>query len=352
MQLRESLAPRGRIPHILVTGAQPRPRDVGPQFEEVTAARRTEVVGALGVTLSAISFITPTYHRDIERFALLRESIRKFAPQYRHVAIVHTEDHAMFRDRFGADAGLTLARTSDVLPAAVEHRRRRSRHRWMKAIRKALHGHWVTGWHFQQLTKLYALAACETDAAVFIDSDVFICRPIGLDYFFVGDDLKLFRRRAVNAEHMGFDISSHAVLRNPLQSITQLYDYMFQPTCYRRRTAIRLFEKLNERSAWLYRFLLEPRVSEYHLLGYTAAVIEGGQGYHIVDCNPEDLHYSIRYAEDRTRLDAELDALQAGPAKDFVWIQSSLRVDQKIIRYAFQRVVESVRPIEAPTAGA
>jgi hypothetical protein len=287
--------------------------------------------------MQSICFVTATYGRDIEQFAILRESLRRFAPDYHHLAVVHNEDFSQFRDRFGRQPGLELRKTSDVLPSSIERRRRKSTRPWAKTLTRLLYGRWYSGWHFQQLTKMHVLAALDYDAAAFIDSDVFLCRPIRSDYFFVGDELKLFRRRAVTAEQLGFDISTHAILRNSLHEITEFYDYVFQPACFRKTTGISLLKRLRARSAWVYRFLIENLASEYNLLGYAATALEKGVGYRLVECNPEDLVLQVRYAKDRERLAQEIAAL-AGRPRDFVWIQSRLRVDAGTIRSVFESV--------------
>jgi hypothetical protein len=200
--------------------------------------------------------------------------------------------------------------------------------------------------------KLFALADCSYEAAAFIDSDVFVCRPLSCGYFCLDGRLKLFRRKAVNAEGLDFDISTHEILGNPLHQVQvgELYDYIYSPASFRKSTAVRLFAELERRrgSTWVRRFLAERRPSEYNLLGYTAAVLEGGAGYHLVECNPEELHHSIRFPEDRAHLAAEIERMQQQP-KAFALIQSSLRLDTERIVDAFEAVEKAYRA-EASTA--
>jgi hypothetical protein len=289
-----------------------------------------------------ICIITPSHASDIGQFSLLRRSIKLFAPDFPHIAIVNTEDCDAFRDRFRGDTHLEIIRTSDVLPRSIERRRRKSGPKWLTG--KWLHRRLIKGWHTQQLMKIYALADCHYEAAAFIDSDVFFCRPLGPDYFYLDDRLKLFRRRALNAEALDFDISTHDILGNPLHQITELYDYVFSPACFRKSSAISLFAEFNrrKRSTWVRRFLAQTRPSEYNLLGYAATVLEGGAGYHLVECNPDDLHHSIRFPEDRARLTEEIEQMRIRP-KDFVLIQSSLRLHFDQIAKVFDRVAEAHR---------
>jgi hypothetical protein len=285
-----------------------------------------------------ICVITPTHLRDIGQFSVLRRSIRLFAPELEHIALVNTEDCAAFRERFHGEPHLQIVKSAAVLPRSIEQRRRKSGPKWLTG--KWRHKDLIKGWHAQQIMKLFALADCDHEAAVFMDSDVFICRPLASDYFHVAGQLKLFRRAAVNAEALDFDISTHDILGNPLHQITQLYDYIFSPACFRTSSAVALLEEFKRRgrSNWVDRFLSQIRPSEYNLLGYAATVLEGGTDYHLMECNPDDLHHSIRFPEDRARLGEEIERMKVNP-KDFALIQSTLRIDSAQISNAFDCVV-------------
>ena len=289
-----------------------------------------------------ICMLTPSHAGDLEQFSVLRRSIKLFAPGFPHLALINTEDCDEFRDRFRGDAHLQIVRTSDVLPRPIEQRRRKSGPKWFTG--KWLHKRLIKGWHAQQIMKLYALADCHYEAAVFMDSDVFICRPLGPDYFYVDDRLKLFRRRALNAEGLDYDISTHEILGNPLHQITELFDYIYSPACFRKSSAIRLFQEFErrKRSTWVRRFLAQARPSEYNLLGYAATVLEGGAGYHLVECNPDDVHHSVRFPEDRAHLAEELEHMRTQP-KYFALIQSRLGIDFDRIASAFDTVAEAHR---------
>jgi Family of unknown function (DUF6492) len=296
--------------------------------------------------------MTPTHIGDIEQFAVLRRSIEVFAPDIPHIALVNTEDCRKFRERFKGNPSLQILPSAQILPRDLERRRRKSGPKWLtgKWLNKGL----IRGWHAQQLMKIFALAKCPYEAVVFMDSDVFICRPLSRDYFFVDGRLKLFRRDAVvNAECLDFDISTHDILGNPLHrvQVTELYDYIFSPTCFRRSSAARLLAEFEARgrSKWVKRFLEQKRPSEYNLLGHAAMVLEGGAGYQLIECNPDDLHHSIRFPEDRAHLDAEIERMRQQP-KEFALIQSSLGLDIDRIAAAFARVEAAHRGTPAGSA--
>lgn len=292
--------------------------------------------------------MTPTHVADLERFALLRRSIRLFsAVPATHFALVNTEDRAQFAERFRDDPEVHIVPSAEVLPRDIERRRRKSGPRWR--ARLAPRRRTVKGWHAQQLMKLFALAECPVEAAVFIDSDVFLCKPLSGDFFFADGKLKLFRRRAVDAEGFDFDISTHEILGNPLHRVTELFDYIYSPCSFRRSSAVALFAELarRRRSTWVRRFLAEKRPSEYNLLGYAATTLEGLAGYHLVECQPDELHHSLRFREDRERLPAEMECMLRQP-KPFALVQSSLKVEQSEMDALFDRLAEQARSTAKP----
>jgi hypothetical protein len=302
--------------------------------------------------MPSICIVTPTYVGDAAQFTLLRRSITAFAPAFPHLAIVNSEDFAEFRERFGAEPNLQIIKSADVLPRAIEYRRRRSGPKWLTAMRR-VPGRLIKGWHAQQLMKLIVLSECSYEAVAFFDSDVLICRPIAPEYFYLSGRLKLYRRRARDAECMDFDIAAHEILGNPLEQITELYDYIYSPATFRKSTAVRLFAEFHRRHrSWVRRFLAQRRASEYHLLGYAATVLEGGAGYQIVDCNPEDVHHSVRYEKDRAELATVLAQIRA-QHKDFALLQSRLNLNVGQIAAAFEelRAASAARPPEPTSPG-
>jgi len=298
----------------------------------------------------SICLLTPSYIGDLEQFAILRRSINVFAPGLPHLAIVHTEDCAAFREHFRNEANLEIIPTSAVLPAAVELHRRKSGPRWLS-------GNWrhgrllVEGWHAQQLAKIFTLAECRYPEAVFLDSDVFLCRPLQTDFFHVDGRLKLFRCRALNAESIDFDISTHDLLGNPLRHVTQLYDYIFHPACFRKSSAAALLHefKRRKRSTWVRRFLAQTRPSEYNLLGYAATVVEDCAGYHLIECQPTELHHSIRFQEDRAHLAEEIERMRLAP-KQFALIQSTMKLPPAVVARVFEQVVETQQRLSRRSA--
>ena len=118
-----------------------------------------------------ITFFTPTYARDFERFCLLRESLEHFAIDIPHIAVVNHEDTDLFQS-VPHQRGLTIYSTRDVLPREFERRRqvwRISR----KDYRYWITGRGVPGWTIQQFIKLASPKVVDTEGIICLDSDCF-----------------------------------------------------------------------------------------------------------------------------------------------------------------------------------
>jgi len=292
--------------------------------------------------------ITPTYFGDIDQFAILRKTILAFAPQYKHLVIVESEDFSIFNENFGRDKNIEIIKTADILPSEIEQRRKRdSPYKIVRSVKKRLlrKKRHIDGWKAQQFSKIYALASINETRGVFIDSDLFICRNILDTSFSRNGKTKLYCRPAINAESLDFDISTHEIFGNDLHKIRpdELMDYIFQPACFNKKTANILLSKMNELHGlkWHERFLAEKRPSEFNLLGYAASILENLENYEVINCDPEDLHSSLRYQEDRDKTQLELAKFTDQP-KDFFLIQSTLKLPINHVHEICRNVFEAI----------
>ena len=132
--------------------------------------------------MKQVTFITPTYAHDVERFLLQRESIERCGIEIPHVAIVDHEDIALFK-RLPFQRNLTILSTREILTAKLEARRiawgaRRRELRYWKG-RPPIHG-----WMVQQILKLAAPSVVNTDGIVCLDSDTFFVRRVVHEDFY------------------------------------------------------------------------------------------------------------------------------------------------------------------------
>ncbi|HVT81412.1 MAG TPA: DUF6492 family protein [Phycisphaerae bacterium] len=127
------------------------------------------------------TLVTPTYARDFERFAFLRESIERCAIDLPHLAIVDTEALAQFRNLLHKK-NLTLVSSAEILGSAMDRRRQ------CFGISRRDYRYWITGkgvhgWMAQQLMKLAAARVVTSDAMICLDSDTFFVGRVTADDF-------------------------------------------------------------------------------------------------------------------------------------------------------------------------
>jgi hypothetical protein len=128
-----------------------------------------------------ISLITPSYDRDLERCALLCETVDRFVTGFtQHYIVVADVDYELFRPF----AGVTrqVVRASRLLPAwlrpAPRLAMRHGRKLWWSW--RALP---VNGWHVQQILKIASVLAMPGQRFCLLDSDIAFFRRFDLASF-------------------------------------------------------------------------------------------------------------------------------------------------------------------------
>ena len=116
-----------------------------------------DIMTGSGVTKS-VALMTPTYRGDLDRFALLCESLDRFVSGYdRHYVIVNDDDVALFA-RFD-NSRRTVLPSSRFLPcwlkALPRFVSRKGRRTWWSFRSGPLHG-----WHIQQLLRIREPCRC------------------------------------------------------------------------------------------------------------------------------------------------------------------------------------------------
>jgi len=164
--------------------------------------------------MTSVGLITPTYWRDLERCALLCESVDRYVTSFaRHYLIVADEDMPLFA-RFNGGRRLVLPVSAFLpswlkpLPGFIERKHRRY---WWSFRTKP-----VNGWHIQQFVKIAAACAIPEDRACMLDSDVVFFRRFDVSRFGQADLMPLYVRPgdiAADAPlHASWVRSSHRLL--------------------------------------------------------------------------------------------------------------------------------------------
>lgn len=278
-----------------------------------------------------LCFVTPSFLGDIERFALLRASLRLFGGDVPHIAYVDTEDCAAFARRFGAEPGLRIVPTAAVLPPALERSRARRRG-WPGRLNERLAWRlgWqaprLSGWKLQQVIKIAALAELPYAAAVFLDSDILACAGLDRGWFFAPDGrLRLLETPATTYEDYAFEIGRQLILGGRITDPASAFNYIHQAPRFLRRTGAALLAHLSTVADPWYRGILDQAFpSEYGLLGFAARALESYAGYAREESDPAGWVYKVAYRED---LDAALEACRAERGRrGFLLIQSNMKL--------------------------
>jgi hypothetical protein len=298
-----------------------------------------------------LCYMTPSYRGDMERFALLRRSLRAFSPDIPHVVHVDTEDLPMFRDRFGAEPGLSLVPTADVLPAQIESQRRFWRG-WQGRLlsrvdwRIRSHGRFYSGWKLQQVVKLIAAAQAEAEAVVFLDSDIFLCGPVGPAAYFEAGRLRLLETPAETYEDLAFEVSRQLIVGGDLGERARAFNYIHQAPRFLRRTAatlLRHLEALDPR--WPEKLFRQPFPSEYNLLGYAARELEQYRDYLVEPSPRAGWVYEVKHRED---LEATFETCrQERGRRGFVLVQSNLRMEAASYASAAEALIAELAATDA-----
>ena len=284
-------------------------------------------------------FITPTYHGDLSRFALLRESIAAFGgADVPHYALIETEDVPVFRE--AGFSGVTLLPSSKLLDPQVEQRRlafkRRGSPRWRRILR-SVHKRtgWCGdaryfGWNTQQLLKLAASRSLPHALAVSLDSDVVLTAPVQPSDFVDADGrVVLYERRgALQHPRKPGGWYGHACLvldrPAPTQPGDPHHDYVSHPFVFEQRVTRQLLDWLEARYArpWWDTLLQVPlgQLSEFMLYG---VFVDTHLHYDGVRPTPGNVHSRwLDTEEQRQNAERVIAELFADPAVQFMVLQA------------------------------
>ena len=124
-----------------------------------------------------LAFVTPSFPPDLERCALLVESLDRFGVQFRHYIIVDRAHRAAF-------SHLASGRTKLIESESLVDRRFKR-----LELKGGIWLNWralpMRGWIAQQVKKIAAARVANEDILVMTDSDVTFVRPFGIEEFLI-----------------------------------------------------------------------------------------------------------------------------------------------------------------------
>jgi hypothetical protein len=149
--------------------------------------------------MHSVALLTPSHAKDLERFALLCDSIDACLTGYtRHYVIVNDDDVALF-EKYNSEKRLVipvsryLPKWLWALPKALSPSRRRV---WVSLLSKPVHG-----WHVQQIAKIAGALAAPEERMCIIDSDNFFFRKFDVSRYAGAEKSPLYvDRHAIRAD--------------------------------------------------------------------------------------------------------------------------------------------------------
>jgi hypothetical protein len=267
--------------------------------------------------MTAVGLITPTYSLDLERCAMLCESVDRYVTSFsHHYLIVPDEELEMFA-RFNGGRRLVMP-LSEVLPPWLRPLPRfilRKRRRYWWSVRTKP----VSGWHVQQFAKIATASRIPETVSCVLDSDVVFFQPFDAAAADHNNRLPLFvRPREVTeatTSHASWVRSTHRLLG--LATPTFPADDFIGHIIFWNQRAVRAMTARIEQVTgldWVAALCHEHKISEYMLYG------------NFVRDNPSLLREHILTAEspclsywETTPLDeADLERLLYSAVNDYV----------------------------------
>jgi len=221
--------------------------------------------------MSTVALVTPTYSADLERFALLCDSIDRHVTGYeRHYVIVPDDDLPYFAQFCRAHRVVTPC--SQLLPRwlklAPSWLRRKGRRLWW-----SLRSRPVNGWHVQQMLKIAATLQLPEQRFCMIDSDNVFIRSFDVGAYAGGDLIPLYLERAA----ITADVPLHSKwtrncddLLGLKQTVFPADDYVDPVIVWDKRTVhdmTRAIERATGRD-WVHALCSTRDFSEYLLYGH------------------------------------------------------------------------------------
>lgn len=253
-------------------------------------------VTAIQMTNTSMTIVTCTYSPDADRARRLCQSIDRFVPSdIAHCLIVPQRDTALFKDL--ASPRRFLRTVEEVLPATFTQLPLSSR--WWLAP-----GMWpVRGWIIQQLVKLSANRAVESEIILFADSDVTFIRAFDEELYCHEGLVRLHRiaDAAQDQDHIRWHNKAASLLGEEPGYFGS--DYIGQLITWRRSNLEQLqihLEKIHGKP-WHQLIARSLHLSEYILYGaFVEHVLGQEKSGHF--CSDTDICHCCWFQEDARQL--------------------------------------------------
>jgi Family of unknown function (DUF6492) len=267
MYLRWLTAPR-EINHLATPPPPAKP--IGTDLALSTAKESTVTITSVG-EMSPVALLTPTYGPDLERCALLCESVDRHVTSFaKHYLLVPDCDLPLF-SRFASErrivipASALLPRWLRPLPRIFQRKRRQF---WWSLRAKP-----ASGWHVQQFLKLAATISLPHRRYCILDSDIVFFRDFDLARFEYPNAIPLLNLAnevtAAQPRHARWIKTSHQLLGLPAPPLPAS-DFIGHIIFWDQRTTRAMASRIEAVTNldWIDALCRVREFSEYMLYGY------------------------------------------------------------------------------------
>lgn len=282
---------------------------------------------------SDLAIVTCSYRPDLERCQTLCASVQKYVdPEIEHVLIVPRRDRRVFEPL--ANERTRIVTVESILP--IKAMQLPFQRRWWLTVCSPP----VRGWILQQLTKLSAVEAVDTQAIMFADSDLVFIKPFTADRVWKDGNLRLHRVPGPPPKptHQRWHRDSGRLMA---LAPSQWYgsDYIGQLITWRCETIRGMLDHITKttRRHWAKKMANMLQLSEYILYGIYVEHVLKGKGHYYEE---EDLchcswHYDVKTVEDLERFLKKIS-----PQQFAVLVQSNLGIEPDAYAHMIDAISE------------
>lgn len=238
--------------------------------------------------MTQMAVITPSFAPDFELCADLNRSILAHsANSVRHHIIVPASDLTLFRQLSGPRTRIDCE--NDFLPRSFV-----TFGRYTINLGRPFPP--VRGWILQQILKLAAVAACEEDVALLVDSDIEFIRPFSVDTFVRDGVVRFYRKPDAINQNLPRHLIWHRVARSLLglrPAEPPYNDYVSSLLPWNPEIVRRMLERVTATTgrSWTTAIAAQLHFSEWTLYGVFVDELMGGPINSFMSDDPLCLSY-------------------------------------------------------------
>lgn len=257
--------------------------------------------------MTTATLVSCSYRPDLQRCINMCRSVdRSVAPEHEHVLIVPRRDRHLFAPLEGKRRRILTA--EEVMGGHFHYLPLIHQRLWVSNRLRP-----VRGWLIQQIAKIGSAHHLDTDALIFVDSDVTFIRPFGIEDVMSGDRLRFYVEPGGGRlpTHLRWHRNAARLLGLPETDYFGA-DYIHQVVVWHRPTAVSMCRRIEETTGkpWPVAFAEAKHAAEYILYGVFVDHVLRDETHHMRDTTKRCLcswDYSLSRPEEEDRFIGDLN---------------------------------------------